>query len=270
MNARRLVTLIGKELRELRASPSALLPVVVLLVLCVALPIVLLIVVPSVTGESLTSDRTIREVVATASQHQRELAALPAELAIQAFLFQQFLFLFQIAPIVGAVSLAAYSVVGEKQGRTLEPLLTTPVTTAEILLAKVLGAFMPSIAMELAGLGAYVALVGTLAGPAVLGALVSSRSAVLIGLIGPIASLVALQITIAISSRVNDPRSAQQLAVLFVLPLVMMIVGQIAGAFFIATSALIVIATVLAVVWGLLVLFSVALFERETILTRWK
>jgi hypothetical protein len=58
--------------------------------------------------------------------------------------------------------------------------------------------------------------------------------------------------------------------VLFVLPLVMIIVGQIAGAFFITTSVLLVVATVLALVWGLLVLFSVALFERETILTRWK
>jgi ABC-2 type transport system permease protein len=173
---------------------------VVLLVLCVALPILLLIVVPSITGESVTSDRTIRLVVAAASQHQPELAGLPLEVAIQAFLFQQFLFLFQIAPIVGAVSLAAYSVVGEKQGRTLEPLLTTPVTTVEILLAKVFGALVPSLAIELVGLCAYLALVAALAAPGVLGALFSSRSAVLIGLIGPIASLLALQITLAAHS----------------------------------------------------------------------
>ena len=56
------------------------------------------------------------------------LAQLPPAAAAEAFFFQQFLLLFLVAPIVGAVSLAAYSVVGEKQGRTLEPLLTTPIT----------------------------------------------------------------------------------------------------------------------------------------------
>lgn len=87
------------------------------------------------------------------------------------------------------------------------------------------------------------------------------------GLLGPNG---ALQMTIAISSRVNDPRSAQQLAVLIVLPLVLMLVGQIAGAFLVPTSLLLVVALVLAIAWGFLILLSVALFERETILTRWK
>jgi len=33
---------------------------------------------------------------------------------------------------------------------------------------------------------------------------------------------------------------------------------------------LLLVALALAGVWGILILFSVALFERETILTRWK
>ena len=59
---------------------------------------------------------------------------------MQLFLFQQFLMLFLLTPITGAMALAAHAIVGEKQARTLEPLLATPITTFELLAAKVLGA----------------------------------------------------------------------------------------------------------------------------------
>lgn len=270
MSAARVRALIGKELREFRANPAAVLPVVLLVAVCVLLPFVVLVVIPRVTGVSLAGDDTIRRVVALASRTQPFLAALPAGAAAEAFLFQQFLLLFLVAPIVGAVSLAAYSVVGEKQGRTLEPLLTTPVTTTELLLAKVLASFLPSLAVEAAGLGVYLGLVAAVAEPRVAAALLSARSLVMVGLVGPLASLAALQMTIAISSRVNDPRSAQQIAVLLVLPLVVMLVGQVAGAFVVTTGVLLAIAAALGILWIALIYVSAALFERETILTRWK
>jgi ABC-2 type transport system permease protein len=183
---------------------------------------------------------------------------------------QQFLFLFLVARNGGAVSQDAYEVVGEKQGRTLEPLLTTPLTTAELLMAKVLAAFLPALVIEFFGLALYVMLAASVALPGVAHTLVSGRSLVLIVLLGPLASLAALQLTIAISSRVNDPRSAQQIAVLLVLPLVLMLVGQVAGAFVITSPMLIAICAGLAIIWLVLVMLSVALFDRESILTRWK
>ena len=68
------------------------------------------------------------------------------------FLFQQFLILFLLTPVTGAMSLAAHAVVGEKQNRTLEPLLATPITTLELLVAKVLGALLPALGISYAGL----------------------------------------------------------------------------------------------------------------------
>ena len=71
---------------------------------------------------------------------------------MQWFLFQQFLMVFLLMPITGAMALAAHAIVGEKQARTLEPLLATPITTTELLIAKVLGALVPTLAISLAGL----------------------------------------------------------------------------------------------------------------------
>lgn len=270
MNVARVSALVGKELREFRANPAALVPVVLLIVVCTVLPFLIVVVLPWATGQTLTSDRTLQQVLTLARQRTPELAALPPDEAAEVFLFQQFLLLYLIAPIVGAVSLAAHTVVGEKQGRTLEPLLTTPLSTAEMLIAKVLASFLPSLVIEAVGLCLYFASIAVLTSPGVLWSLLSLRSLLLIGVLGPFASLAALQATIAVSSRVNDPRSAQQVAVLLILPLMLMLVGQIAGAFFLSSPMLLLLSLAMAMAWVVLILLSVALFERETILTRWK
>jgi ABC-type Na+ efflux pump permease subunit len=104
-------------------------------IVCTLLPFAIVIGIPRVTGQSITSDRVLQQIVALARGRMPGLGGLPPDAAAEAFLFQQFLLLFLVAPIFGAVSLAAYSVVGEKQGRTLEPLLTSPMSTWEILLS---------------------------------------------------------------------------------------------------------------------------------------
>lgn len=270
MNGDRVGVLIGKELREFRANPSAIVPVLIVVALATLLPVIVVVVVPKTTGQSFATDRGLQPIVARAARVMPALAALDPEAAGEAFLFQQFLFMFLVAPIVGAVSLAAYSVVGEKQGRTLEPLLTTPVSSSELLVAKAIAAFVPAVVIEAVGLCLYVGLVAVIAPPGVLGVMLTPRTLLLVGLLGPLAALAALQATIAVSSRVNDPRSAQQIAILLVAPLMVLFVGQVAGAFLVTTGMLAAVTGAIAVAWVLLVMLSVALFDRETILTRWK
>lgn len=204
----RIATLMGKELREFRANPTSVLPVTLVVFICLVLPFMVLKIVPSATGQSIANDDMLRKAVAFASKHLDEFAALTADQAAEAFLFQQFLMLFLIAPLLGGVALAAHSVVGEKQGKTLEPLLTTPVGTSELLVAKVLAAFLPSLVIEVVGLILYL--------------------------------------------------------------LMIMLIGQIVGAFVVTITTLILMAVAMAVAWGLLVMLSVALFDRENILTRWR
>jgi hypothetical protein len=57
MTVDRIAVLIGKELRELRSNPMAVLPVVALVVICTLLPLIVVLVIPRITGESLGSDR---------------------------------------------------------------------------------------------------------------------------------------------------------------------------------------------------------------------
>jgi ABC-2 type transport system permease protein len=67
---------------------------------------------------------------------------------------------------------AAYSVVGERQQGTLEPVLTTPIRREELLLGKALAALLPSLAIAYVVYGLFLACVEIFAAPVVAAALI--------------------------------------------------------------------------------------------------
>jgi ABC-2 type transport system permease protein len=264
----RVAALLAKELAELRRHRVALVPVLLLAVTTIALPFVIALIIPMIVGQPLSGDpeftRAVKHGTGTGSTH------LSDEAAVQVFIFQQFMLLQLLIPVTGAMAFAGYSLIGEKQGRTLEPLLATPITTAELLVAKGLGALLPSLAIMIGALAVYMAGMLAFAAPHVFTAVMNPRAALLLLGFGPVGALVALQIAVIVSSRVNDPRTAQQFGALLILPITVVFVMQFNGVLRLTIPVIVVALAALFVIWLLLVLLGVALFEREAILTRWK
>jgi ABC-2 type transport system permease protein len=73
-----------------------------------------------------------------------------------------------------------------------------------------------------------------------------------------------------ISSRVNDPRVAEQLSSLVVIPLVALFMGQSFGLIQYNLTLVIWVALGMVLLDAVLLYFAIQLFQRETILTRWK
>ncbi len=257
--------LIAKEFLDLGRNRAALVPVAMITILSLALPFAVTIGIPVATGLPLGDDPGLQRLTLVVGEPQ-----LSPNGRIELFLFQQFLMLFLLTPITGAMSLAAHAVIGEKQARTLEPLLATPITTLELLVAKVLGALLPTLAITMSGLVLYFVGIAALGDPGVFAAMLSARSATLIFILGPAAALVSLQSALVISSRVNDARTAQQFAVLLIMPLAIGIIGQFVGRMWLSVPLLAFVGLALIGVWLVLVALSVALFDRESILTRWR
>lgn len=270
MNLSRIAALLYKELADLRRNRAVLVPVLLTSVLTMALPLFVAVGIPALTGESLAEDEEFREALEAARIGEARLAELDPPAAMQAFVFRQFLLFLVLVPISGAMTIAAHSLVGEKQARTLEPLLATPLTTAELLIGKVLGALLPSLAV--AGI-AYVLLfvgIAALALPGVLPAVLNGHAVLIVGGVAPLAALVALQLTVLVSARARDPRAAQQAGVLLILPLTGLFIAQMGGLFFLTPILTMALGGVLLIAWVVLLMISVAAFGRETILTRWK
>jgi ABC-type transport system involved in multi-copper enzyme maturation permease subunit len=113
---------------------------------------------------------------------------------------------------------AAYSVVGERQQGTLEPVLTTPIRREELLLGKALAALLPSVAVAYVVYGLFVACVEFFAAPAVASALIRLPDLLAQLCFTPLLAGLSIWIAILISTRSNDIRVAQQFALLASLP----------------------------------------------------
>ena len=265
----RMTALIGKELVDQRRNPMLFMPVVIVALVAIMLPLVVAIIIPRLTDEKLSESSDI-EVAFEMYRDQPALLALDPEGAIQAFIFQYFLLIFMLIPVTCAMSVAANSIVGEKQSRALEPLLATPLTTIELLGAKVLGSLLPSVGMSVACMAVYLLLVLLLAQPGVAWAILGPRSLGVVFVLGPLAALAALQLAVCVSSRVNDARTAQQLGVTVILPIVGLFISQLMGAFKMTGPVILAIAAGLVIVNAGLMALAVHIFDREAILTRWK
>src|SRR5262249_41233373 len=245
MDTARLRVLIGKEFLDIARNRTALVPVVVVTLVSLAMPLGIVIVVPSLTGQALADDGDLARLSRVAGGSE----VLSAAGRIPLFLFEQFLLMFLVTPVTGAMALASHAIVGEKQARTLEPLLATPVTTIELLTAKVLGALLPTLAISVIGLGLYLGAIAWFAAPGVGAAMASVRTLLLTVLVAPAAALVSLQAAILISSRVNDPRTAQQFGALIIVPLIIVMVMQFSGSLWLSTAALALSGVGLFAVW---------------------
>ncbi len=266
---RRMRALVRKELTDLRANPSVFLPAVITGALSIALPFFIAIALPALSGERLADSTEFRTALEV-SPAGAAAVPLDPEGAVQAWIFQQFLLMLVLTPIAGAMSVAAYSVIGEKQARTLEPLLATPLTTFELLSAKVLGSFIPAVVLTVTCFACYLSGVALLANPGVVQALLTPHAFAIVFVLGPLAALAALQLAVCVSSRVNDARSAQQIGALIILPLSGLLVAQLMGRAVLTPAVITLAALALVAANAGLMRVGIALFDRESILTRWK
>jgi ABC-type transport system involved in multi-copper enzyme maturation permease subunit len=186
VNERRVRAILRKELREYRRNGS--------IVVGMAIVPALFCIQPLLDVFALSSS------AATPLRHEHVL-----------------LYLLGIPAIVPSF-VAAYSVVGERQQGTLEPVLTTPIRREELLLGKALAALIPSIVVAYVVYGLFLTCVELLADPTVASALIRPPDLLVQLFFTPLLAGWSIWIAIFISTRANDVRVAQQLASLASLP----------------------------------------------------
>ena len=168
------------------------------------------------------------------------------------------------------VYIAAYSIIGEKETKSLEPLLATPIATWELLTAKSIAAVTPAVVLT--WLSFVILIVGAwfIATDVIFLALVRPVWLLGMAILSPLFALLSVLSGVIASSRMNDPRAAQQLTGIFVVPVIGVSLAVLAGKIFMNVQMVLYAAMVLVMVNLLVLYFAVKLFQRETILTRWK
>lgn len=204
-------------------------------------------------------------------------APLPAEFAGltlleigQALIGKQFSTLFLLLPIFIPSVLASYAIVGEKRERTLEPVLATPIRTWELLLGKVLAALIPALAITIASATLFVAGIVAFAVTDRVREIIVTPGWILAVLVDtPLLALIGVALIVVLSSRVNDPRTAQQISAVLVVPVLALLFGQLAGVIVLGPALALGIGVILAIIAAGALWVATRLFQREVILTKW-
>ncbi len=265
MDFQKIKIIIRKEWAEIFKNKMVISSIIFMPLLMTAIPLAMLV---TFQNEGVSG--------ASASELPAQYARICGESlssgeCFQVYMVSSFMIMFMIVPLFIPVNIAAYSIVGEKTSRTLEPLLASPITTADLLIGKNLSSVIPAVLGTWAGFAIFA--VGTLIishSSKVAGAILNPMWLLAILLIGPLMAVLSANFSMIISSRVNDPRVAEQISGLVILPIVGVFMGQLLGLFLLTQSLVLVTAAVLALLDAGLVYLTINLFERETILTRWK
>jgi ABC-2 type transport system permease protein len=260
----KIKTIIRKEWAEVFKKRMVLFSVIFLPLFLSVLPLIILY---SMGGSGVNSANA--ELPAQFQQLCK--SNMTAGQCMQYYIVSEFLIMFMMIPLFIPVNIAAYSIVGEKTTHSLEPLLATPITTGELLAGKNLASVIPAIIATWVGFAIFA--IGSLlitGGGALASALLDPMWLIAIFLAGPLMAVLSVNFSIMVSSRVNDPRVAEQLSAVIILPLLAVFFGQISGLFILNSALILILCVVLALVDVLMIYLAVRLFQRETILTRWK
>ena len=260
----KIKTIVRKEWAEVFKKRMVLFTVIFLPLFLSVLPLVILYSMGSSGANSANTELP-------AQFRQLCKADLTAGECMQYYIVSEFLIMFMLVPLFVPVNIASYSIVGEKTTRSLEPLLATPITTGELLMGKNLASVIPAIIATWAGFAIFA--IGSIiitGGGALASALLDPMWLIAIFLAGPLLAVLSVNFSIMVSSRVNDPRVAEQVSSVIILPLMAVFFGQIAGLFILNSTLILLMCVVLAFLDVLVIYLAVRLFQRETILTRWK
>lgn len=267
MSLSRLRTVIGKELLEITKNR--------LLVFTVFMPPLLLAFMPiglfAALGGQMSNTNMSPDQIARYYNLSPAFQEFSANELMQLIVFQQFLVLYLAMPLIIPMTVAAFSIIGEKESRSLEPLLATPIKTGELLLGKSIAAVVPAVlatwlayAIFMVG-GRFIAL-----SDRVFAGLLNPMWFIAMLVLTPLLALLSVSIGVLISSRVNDTRVAQQIGGALVIPAVVLGLAQTAGLILLNVFTFIAGSVIVALIDAGVLYAATRLFQRETILTRWK
>lgn len=185
--------------------------------------------------------------------------------------FDSLTYVFVVLAAFLPTTVAAYSIVGEKIEKTLEPLLATPVTDSQILMGKSIAAFLPTIISIWASSAIFMGLSDSFTHKALTFYYFPNWNAgVMLVILAPLSAITGIGLAVILSSKVTDVRGANQLGALVWIPFMVVFVAAIQGKIVFNVPTILAISSIVLIADIILFYLSSKTFNREDILTKWK
>lgn len=166
--------------------------------------------------------------------------------------------IFLLIPCLNAMMIALHSFVGEKERRTMETLLFSPITVKDLFIGKVLSAFIPAIGITLISFILFGIITISLTYD-MFGFLIfpNANWLILILWVVPMITILTILVNVFVSARAKGFQEAQQLGGILILPIMGLFVGQ-------ATGFLVMNPVVLSLIGLVLLILNLVLLKMMT------
>ncbi len=272
MNRRAIKTIATRDLKVVTRSKAVMIPMVVL-------PVMITVLFPAILGAaapylSEIPGSTTSEVALYLEQmppQMKEIFAGYTETQTMIVMMVVYIFapMFLILPLMIASTIAADSFAGEKERKTLEALIYTPTSDAELIAGKMLAAWIPALVITLGSFVVYGIVANVAAWPT-MGEIFFPNFMwlVLVFWVAPAAAGLGLGTMVLVSSKVNTFQEAYQLGATVVLPVLILILGQATGLLYLSAGVIFLVGLILWLVDAAVLWFAVRTFRRSEIIAR--
>ncbi len=270
MSRRRIANVLRKEWRVLASDRSTFALILAMPLLILIEPFVVVRLATSLAGQSILNTPFFQSALAKLVDAIPAAASLPPLDRVGLLLVVQVNFFLLLVPTVIAVYSSANSIVEEKLSHSLEPLLATPVRTSELLLGKALAGAIPAFLLTWVSAGAYLLAVDLSGWGRLIPYIVNGGWILDFLLLSPGIAVLSFLLGVIGSSRAKDYRSAQNFSLFIILPVLALIAVQVSGVIWFTTLATALLGVGIVVVDIIVLRIAVRLFQRESIIIRWR
>jgi ABC-2 type transport system permease protein len=214
-----------------------------------------------------TSEDELESLYPSVSLNQ-DLAAEQEELRV--IILNQSMLMFLMIPILLPLGIVLYSIINEKNQRSLEPLLATPIKVWELLTGKGLSTAIPTVLITWLAFVVFATVLRFTVKPSLYVEVIKPMTILSVIVLPILLTTMAVCAGIIISSLVNDIRLAQQIGSLIVLPIVALAITQVASKISHSVTAFLLGLAGFAALDTLMFCLMLKAFRRESILTRWQ
>jgi ABC-2 type transport system permease protein len=269
MNWQFIRAIAEKDLSEVAKNRIAVTGAIVLSVIfAIGFPLLITQIAVVTTGSNQPSFDTLSANIPPAFLEQMGTLS-PTQLPIVLILGYLIAPLFLILPLILSCMIAAEAFVGEKERKTLEALLYTPATDAELFLGKVFASLIPAVVYTWANFLIF-ALVTNIAGYPVMGRIWFPTESwlTLMIFVVPAVALLGVSATVIISTRVSTFMEAYQASSVLVILIIVLMVAQSMGLLFLSPFVAVLVGLAFFALDACLIWIGVRIFSRSELITR--
>jgi ABC-type Na+ efflux pump permease subunit len=273
MNTRNILTIARKDLMEALRNQSVVLPMIIIPLIFIVLFPLLLIVMPSLapdTASEMYNDPDLQgffaRMPAVISQMIQGLENDQAMvMLLVGLMFAPF---FLIIPLMFSTVIAAESFAGERERKTIEALLYTPVSDTELFIGKVLAGMTPAVSITWLSFLVYTLVVNSATYFTMdwSGWFPLPSWYPLIFWVSPGLSLLGISFTVLISARNPTFMGAYQSSAGLVMLVLALLAGQATGLLYLTVWVGLLIGLVIWLAAAALTFYAIRTFSRQNLL----